>query len=331
MFIAQAARKLPFQVEIAIYDASEQACARTAGDSFYCGAFDDEQAIRSFAADVDIVTYEFENISPTVVGHLDNALQGSTALRTLQNRYLEKEFINSLPGIPCVPYALVTENFSFDMPFVAKTAELGYDGKGQYIITNYEDLAYVKKGMIAERFLPDITEYSIIIARNINGTHTHYPVFENVHVNQILDTTRYGSIPAELEKLMYDKAILIAESLNYYGVLAVEFFLSDHSLYVNEVAPRVHNSGHITLDSANVSQFDLHLYSLFGIDFPPIEVDRSWCMVNVLGQHYEAVKKRSIAGKFYDYGKKSTQENRKVGHINGKLQDLELLKEVRLS
>ena len=327
--LIHAAKKIDQSMQVAIYDASLDACAREESDSFTFGSFEDEKLLQHFAQSVDIVTYEFENISPDVVATLPNALQGSKALKVLQNRILEKEFINSLPGIKSIPYTVVEKNFMYPFPFIVKTTTLGYDGKGQHIIRGDEDLHHVHLHMIAETYLENLKEYSMIIARNKNGKLTHYPTFENVHVNQILDTTNFANIDKNLEEQMFHKAKEIAQALDYYGVLTVEFFYADNQLYVNEVAPRVHNSGHITLDAANVSQFDLHIYSLIGMEYPQIEVDRSWCMVNVLGQHYNAIKKSSIPGIFYDYRKNSTQYNRKVGHINGLLKNREQLKEVR--
>ena len=329
LMLARAAERLPFPVEISIYDRLPEACARTESHSFHCGDFDDVHAIQQFAKDLDVITYEFENISPSVVEILPNVPQGTRALRTLQNRLSEKKFINSLPGIPTVPYTEVTSDFSFDYPYIVKTAQFGYDGKGQHIVHGTQDLKYAEKGMIAEQYLPGITEYSLIIARNIHGEIAHFPIFENVHRNHILDTTWFASVSQELESQMIEKAQAIIRTLDYYGVLTVEFFLSGQNLYVNEVAPRVHNSGHITLNAANVSQFDLHIYSLLGMNFPKIIVDTTWCMVNVLGQHYESVTMNHFPGTFYDYGKNSTVKNRKVGHINGKLSDIERLKEVR--
>ncbi len=327
--LAQAAKNFHFPIEISIYDASADACARDVADSFTVGSFSDREAVQEFAKRMHLVTYEFENISPDVVSSLGNAIQGSKALQILQNRSLEKEFINSLPGLTCVPYAEVTRDFSFPYPYIVKTKTLGYDGKGQYLIRSDEDLSQVKEGMIAEKYLENLTEYSMIIARNINGEITHYPPLENVHINQILDTTQFAEIDGNLEREMFEKAKSIAQELNYYGVLAVEYFYSEGQLYVNEVAPRVHNSGHITLDGANVSQFSLHLQALLGMKFPEIVIDRSWCMVNVLGQHYENIRESELPGYFYDYGKGSTTHDRKVGHLNGPLCEIEKLKEAR--
>lgn len=327
--LAQAARKIDLPIEVSIYDASDYACARDEADSFHRGSFDDMKAIQRFAKDLDLVTYEFENIAVDVVASLPNAIQGAEALRILQNRLLEKEFVDSLPGIPCVPHAQVGPGFSMEFPYMVKTAQFGYDGKGQYLINDENDLVHVKPSMVAERYLSNLTEYSMVIARNVDGTTTHFPAFENVHVNQILDTTRFADITDDMEQQLFEKAKSIAQALDYIGVLTVEYFFAEGELYVNEVAPRVHNSGHITLDAANISQFDLHLYSLLGIPFPEITIDPDWCMVNVLGQHYTAVKSKPLPGIFYDYGKHSTTPNRKVGHLNGRLQDLDLLKKAR--
>ncbi len=328
--IAQAARKLPFPVEISIYDASSEACARTVADSFSTGAFDDREAVKKFAAELDVITYEFENIAPEVIESLPNAVQGAKALRILQNRASEKEFVNSLDGVSCVPYAEVQSlPFSFPFPYIVKTKTLGYDGKGQYLIRGEEDLEQVKRGMVAEKYLTELTEYSMIIARSASGKVTHYPPLENVHINQILDTSEFADVSSELEEQMFSKAVRIAEELGYCGVLTVEFFFSEGQLYVNEVAPRVHNSGHITLDGASVSQFYLHLCAILDLEFPPIEIDRSWCMVNVLGQHVENIRESELPGVFYDYGKNSSKHDRKVGHINGPAEQIERLKEAR--
>ncbi len=328
--IGEAAHALPFPVSVSVYDASPQACARIAADRFICGAFDDSSSVKQFADGLDIVTYEFENISPEVVKTLDNAVQGSEALRILQNRAEEKAFITSLGTIPCVPYALVSDsNFAFPFPYIVKTRTLGYDGKGQALIRSEGDLSLVKPGMVAETYLEDLTEYSLILARSVSGRVTHYPPIRNVHINQILDTSEFAQVDADTEQRMLETGIAIAEALQYCGVLTVEFFCSDGVLYVNEVAPRVHNSGHITLDGASVSQFTLHLHALFDLDFPPVTVDRSWCMVNILGQHYENIRNSELPGYFYDYGKNSTQHNRKVGHINGPIHLKETLREAR--
>ena len=330
--IAEAAHTLEFPVSVSVYDASVRACARITADRFTCGAFDDSSSVTQFADGLDIVTYEFENISPGVIRCLDNAIQGEKALRILQDRAYEKDFITSLGTIPCVPHAPVSDrNFCFPYPYIVKTRTLGYDGKGQALIRGENDLSQVKPGMIAEKYLEDITEYSLILARSASGRITHYPPIKNVHINQILDTSEFATVDAEAEQRMLETGIAIAEALQYCGVLTVEFFCSDGELYVNEVAPRVHNSGHITLDGASVSQFTLHLLALFDLPFPPVTVDRSWCMVNVLGQHYEHIRNREeeLPGHFYDYGKHSTQHNRKVGHINGPVRLIETLKEAR--
>jgi len=327
--LCEAARELPVPVEVAVYDASTEACAKEVAHTFHRGSFDDAEAISRFASQVDIVTYEFENIPYHVVEPLENAIQGSGALGILQNRMREKRFIDSLPGVKSVPHRIVDDDFSFEYPYVVKTVDSGYDGKGQYLIQDADDLVQVKKGMVAETYLPDITEYSVIMARNQKGVTTNYPVLENVHVNHILDTSCFATIDAGLAEMMFQKAKAIAEALDYIGVLTVEYFYSKGELFVNEVAPRVHNSGHITMDAANVSQFELHLMSLLGLGYPSIVVDTSWCMVNVLGQHYHSVTHTPVPGIFYDYGKHSVRHNRKVGHINGRLADIDMIKAVR--
>lgn len=329
--LIQAARQLSFPLEIHVYDAQKDACAIPLADNFTIGSFDDAQKIGEFLEKVDITTYEFENINPVVFeGYENKCLQGQEALRVFQNRLFEKEWINELDGLKTVPYKVVDENFSMPYPYIIKTISTGYDGKGQTVIHNEnEQELYVEEGMVAEQFLTEMVEFSLVAGRKKNGEYIAFPPFKNKHSNQILDHTEFADIDDRLTKQMVEKSKLIMDKLQYVGVLTVEYFFDGKTLYVNEVAPRVHNSGHITLDACNMNQFELHLRCLLNMQLPEIQTNYDYAMINVLGQHYENIKMyETLPGIFYDY-EKEPRNNRKVGHINCLKENLIQIKGVR--
>lgn len=332
LFIAESALKLNKEIEIHVYDTNEFAPAKDVANCFYYGSFTDRDKLTDFFSNVDIVTYEFENIDNSILPLLDevNCPQGSLALETMQNRTMEKEWINKLPGVQTVPYQSTNDEIEITYPYIIKTNTEGYDGKGQFLIRRDEDLEkYLKPNMVLEKYLENIEEYSVLIARSKNGDIKTYPLLNNIHINQILYTSKFSNLSEKLTNKMVDKAKQIVESLDYYGVLCVEYFVSEGEVYVNEVAPRVHNSGHITMDAANVSQFELHVRALLGMELPNIEIDESLAMINVLGHQMKAVEElKEIPGQFYDYGKKSYKRDRKVGHINISIDNLNYIKGV---
>ena len=210
------------------------------------------------------------------------------------------------------------------MPGILKTTTLGYDGKGQYPIKSGDDLNSLNidfsKGYILEKFVKLKKEISIIITRFSNNKYEIYEPIENTHEDQIL---KYSKIPAEINEKIFnqskDWAMLIAEELKYVGTLCVEFFIDrNDNLYVNEIAPRVHNSGHLTINAFNVSQFENHVRAVCGLEQIPLKKISNAKMMNLLGgqiTHYRNVQKFNDNEFFFDYLKKDIKEKRKMGHI----------------
>ena len=210
------------------------------------------------------------------------------------------------------------------LPGILKTTTLGYDGKGQYPIKSSEDLNSLNidfsKGYILEKLVKLKKEISIIITRFSNNKYEIYEPIENSHEDQIL---KYSKIPADINEKIFnqskDWAMLIAEELKYIGTLCVEFFIDrNDNLYVNEIAPRVHNSGHLTINAFNVSQFENHVRAVCGLEQIPIKKISNAKMMNLLGDqitHYRNIQKFNENEFFFDYLKKDIKEKRKMGHI----------------
>lgn len=308
-------------------------------DKHTVAEYEDEAAITAFAKSVDVVTYEFENIpratAEAAMAHapLHPSLE---ALETSQDRIIEKAFLSGL-GIPVAPYAVVTrdskKSSSCDAPAVPpkfpallKTARFGYDGKGQVRVESEDELAdaHMQIGLVPSVLEERITfarEISIIAVGCANGEVRSYDLAENVHENQILKTS---TVPANAPDNLTPKAHVMAEriirALNYVGTLAVEFFhCPDHPdgpLLVNEIAPRVHNSGHWTLDGCLCSQFENHIRAVAGWPLGSTQRHSDAVMTNLLGDEIaawaEIVAEPSVA--FHDYGKGDARPARKMGH-----------------
>ncbi len=313
-----------------IYDPNENACAKPLADKFFNYDFFNEKQIDEFILNNDVFTYEFENVEPLFLEkHKDKIPQGLEALKILQDRYLEKNFINNLDGVKTVKFSLANEKHNIQMPFIIKTRRNGYDGKGQFLIRSSEDLKeeMLKEDYIIEEFIEGITEYSIVIGRNSKGQTYFYSPIKNIHKNGILfESTFANNLDETLKDKMSDKAKNIVEALDYKGVLCVEFFVKGEDVYVNEIAPRVHNSGHLTFEASNVSQFKLHILCILDKIVPDIECRDNYYMINVLGQNLKNVEKMMEDNEFRNcdfhiYGKNSYVENRKVGHITFKDED----------
>ncbi len=308
-----------------IFDPNPFACGKSFGQNFFNKEFLDQQAIDDFFNCSHIVTYEFENVmSDFFLPYTEKIPQGIKALQLLQDRYTEKNFINSLKGVKTVNFQLANEDIKIPKPYIIKSRRNGYDGKGQQLINKDEevDSRFLNENYIIEEFLQGTSfrEYSIIMGRSTNGEFANYQPFANEHKNGILHISTIEKIQDNIKQLMIDKTKEIITSLNYYGVLCVEFFVIDNKVYVNEVAPRVHNSGHLTIEGANISQFKLHILCILGLPLPTIVTYSNYYMVNLLGQHIKPLKK-IINNKeykdvnFHMYGKNSTINNRKVGHL----------------
>jgi 5-(carboxyamino)imidazole ribonucleotide synthase len=248
--------------------------------------------------------------------------------RLIQHRLAEKDFVNKL-NIRTTRYVSIEKKSDIDaledfLPGILKTTTLGYDGKGQYPINSGNELNSLNidfsKGYILEKLVKLKKEISIIITRFSNNKYEIYEPIENLHEDQIL---KYSKIPAEINEKIFnqskDWAMLIAEELKYVGTLCVEFFIDrNDNLYVNEIAPRVHNSGHLTINAFNVSQFENHVRAVCGLEQIPLKKISNAKMMNLLGDQitqYRNIQKFKNNEFFFDYLKKEVKEKRKMGHI----------------
>jgi 5-(carboxyamino)imidazole ribonucleotide synthase len=300
-------------------------------------AYHDEVALARFAADVDVVTYEFENI-PARTAELLNAAKpvrpSPGVLALTQDRLVEKNFIAGL-GIEVAPYAQVDDPGALaravaqiGRPSILKTRRMGYDGKGQSLIREGSDIAVAFRSLggqkaILEGFVPFIAEVSVVAARGLDGDFVAWDIGRNVHEHHILAST---TVPAGIGDELCAKAIemtrKIAEALDYVGVLAVEMFLisgpDGRRLLVNEIAPRVHNSGHWTMDASVTSQFEQHLRAICGFPLGSAQAHGPVEMRNLIGHDIELW--RDILAEpgacLHLYGKTEPRPGRKMGHVN---------------
>jgi 5-(carboxyamino)imidazole ribonucleotide synthase len=298
-----------------------------------CADYSDTEALDRFAADVDVVTFEFENVpaeSATFLAARVPVLPDPKILATTQDRLAEKNFITGL-GISVAPFAAVAQPTELaaaieriGRPAVLKTRRYGYDGKGQATIRNESDphAAWREVGgqpCILEAFVPFAREVSVIAARGHDGAIECFDVTENEHRDHILKTSRVpAALPAEAAMQALRIAETIAHKFAYVGVLAVEMFvLRDGGLLVNEIAPRVHNSGHWTLDGASVSQFEQHIRAVAGWPLgKAIRYGRAE-MTNLIGHEVEDFRRfLTMPGTaVHLYGKAEIRPGRKMGHV----------------
>ncbi|MFB4160285.1 5-(carboxyamino)imidazole ribonucleotide synthase [Geomicrobium sp. JSM 1781026] len=301
------------------------------------GAYNDEEAVKQLAAVSDVVTFEFENVdanTATILQEAGKLPQGITLLKTTQHRLREKEALEEA-GLTVAPYKAITSAdelaAAIDVlgtPAVLKTCRGGYDGKGQYVIHSKEesDQAFqelYREGveLVVEGFVSFEKEISVIVTRNLKGELQTFPVAENIHEDNILKRTIVPArISVDAKKRAVQMAEAFAKSIELVGTLAVEmFYTTSGEIYVNELAPRPHNSGHYTMDSCNVSQFGQHVRAI--CDWPLVKpkLYHPVIMDNILGEHVEIAIK--MIPEFTDaflhlYGKSEARPGRKMGHLN---------------
>tara|TARA_B100000214_G_scaffold365016_1_gene332261 strand:- start:146 stop:1192 length:1047 start_codon:yes stop_codon:yes gene_type:complete len=327
--LSNAAKKL--NIKTTIYCDDIDAPAQNFCDEFIFGEYDNKKKILEFANKVDIITYEFENIpyeTLNEVNKIKSVLPRPSVNRIIQHRLAEKDFINKL-NIRTTRYVDIEKKSEINtledfLPGILKTTTMGYDGKGQYPIKKIDDLNMLNidfsKGYILEKLVKLKKEISVIITRFRNNEYEIYEPIENNHQDQILKDSK---IPAEINKKIFDQsknwAITIAEELKYIGTLCVEFFIDrNDNLYVNEIAPRVHNSGHLTINAYNVSQFENHIRAVCSLERIPLKKLHNAKMLNLIGNQIEPYRKKLKLNKnefFFDYLKKEIKDKRKMGHI----------------
>jgi 5-(carboxyamino)imidazole ribonucleotide synthase len=327
--LCQAAKKL--NIKTIIYSDDVESPAQNFCDEFISSEYSNKDKIYEFAKKVDVITYEFENIPYDTLNELNKLKPVSpkpSVNRLIQHRLAEKDFINKL-NIRTTRYVHVESKEDLlplgdFLPGILKTTTMGYDGKGQFPIKNLDQIDSLninfENEYILEKLVKLKKEISVIITRFSNNKYEIYEPIENTHEDQIL---RHSKIPAEIsEKLSEqskDWAIIIAEELKYIGTLCVEFFIDrNDNLYVNEIAPRVHNSGHLTINAYNVSQFENHVRAVCSLEQIPLKKNSNAEMINLIGDQivkYRDNPKVNDNQFLFDYLKKDIKEKRKMGHL----------------
>jgi len=321
---------------VAVLDPTPNCPCAQVSDIEITAAYNDIDAIKKLASISDVITYEFENIDYDALAYLEKNVylpQGSAVLKTTQHRFREKTAIKNM-GIP-VPECHLIESAeqlaeTVFYPSVLKTTTGGYDGKGQVVLKSEADLPAAmeiaaKQECILEAWMPFSKEVSVIVARGTTGETAVFPISENVHVNNIL---HLSIVPARISKEVEAKAVAsakkIAEELDAIGLLAIEMFVVGDEIYINELAPRPHNSGHYTMDACMTSQFEQHIRAVCGLPLGDVTLHTPVVMVNILGNHMDKEEMHNLApylplfeyGKIHLYGKAQAVDKRKMGHLN---------------
>jgi 5-(carboxyamino)imidazole ribonucleotide synthase len=322
----------PLGLRFELYDPAADACSGPLAP-LTVGAFDDRQALADFAAKVDVVTFDFENVPADSAQFLADRVPvypPPAALAVAQDRLSEKTLFQQL-GIPLPAFAdirsrdeLAAKAAEFGLPCILKTRRLGYDGKGQFRLRSEADIdaawdalgAQVERtGLILEGFVAFQREVSVVAVRGRDGSFEAWPVTGNWHVDGVLSASVAPAVLSDAEQqAAIGYARRVAEHLQYVGVFALELFCRDGELLANEMAPRVHNSGHWTIEGSETSQFENHLRAVLGLPLGSTRMLGHACMLNWLGRMPDPLPVLAQAsGHWHDYGKES-REGRKVGH-----------------
>jgi 5-(carboxyamino)imidazole ribonucleotide synthase len=326
--LAIAANKL--EIKTVIFCDDIDAPAQNFSNDFVHGEYNDQNKINEFLSKVDVVTYEFENIPYETLNEINKikpVLPKPSVNRIIQHRLAEKDFINNL-NIRTTRYVSIEKKSDIEsveelLPGILKTTTLGYDGKGQHPVSSLKNLDSINvdysKGYILEKLVKLKKEISIIITRFDIQKYEIYEPIENVHEDQILNNSK---IPAEISNKILEQsklwATLISEELKYVGTLCVEFFIDrNENLYVNEIAPRVHNSGHLTINAYNVSQFENHVRAVCKLEQIPLKKISNAMMTNIIGDQITNYRNKEHSENefFFDYLKKEIKQKRKMGHL----------------
>jgi 5-(carboxyamino)imidazole ribonucleotide synthase len=327
--LSVAAKKL--NIKTTVYCDDVNAPAQNFCNEFLFGEYNNKSKILEFAGKVDFITYEFENIPYETLHEMSKlkpVLPKPSVNRLIQHRLAEKDFINKL-NIRTTRYASIEKKKDIEpledfLPAILKTTTMGYDGKGQFVINKIDELDSLNidfsKDYILEKKVKLKKEISVIITRFANNSYEIYDPIENTHENQIL---KHSKIPADISdeilKQSKDWSVRLSEELKYIGTLCVEFFIDrNENLYVNEIAPRVHNSGHLTINAYNISQFENHIRAVCSLEKIPLKKLSNAKMINLIGNEITHYRKNSNFKNnefFFDYLKKEIKEKRKMGHI----------------
>jgi 5-(carboxyamino)imidazole ribonucleotide synthase len=329
--LSVAASRLGYKAHI--FEPGAEPPAAQVAHALTTAPYEDETALRAFASAVDVISYEFENIPTTALDLLETLRPirpGREALRVSQDRLNEKDFLTGL-GLDTAPYADITDAAALDAalarigtPAILKTRRFGYDGKGQARIMSPDDAPAALAEMngapaILEGFVNFSHEVSVIAARGLDGSVACYDPGENVHRSGILHTT---TVPARLTTAQRTDAVLLAarilNALDYVGVMGVELFVTAAGLIVNEIAPRVHNSGHWTQNGCAVDQFEQHIRAMAGLPLGDGKRHSDVEMLNLIGDDVADLSAHLAAPHtaLHLYGKAEAKPGRKMGHVN---------------
>ncbi|MCP1641058.1 5-(carboxyamino)imidazole ribonucleotide synthase [Pseudomonas citronellolis] len=328
----------PLGMDFAFLDPAPDACAQALGEHIRAD-YSDQDHLRQLADEVDLVTFEFESVPAETVAFLSQFVPvypSAEALRIARDRWFEKSMFKDL-GIPTPAFADIQSQADLDaaaasigLPAVLKTRTLGYDGKGQKVLRKPEDVtgAFAELGSvpcILEGFVPFTGEVSLVAVRARDGETRFYPLVHNTHENGILRLS-VASSEHPLQKLAEEYVGRVLDKLDYVGVLAFEFFEVDGGLKANEIAPRVHNSGHWTIEGSECSQFENHLRAVAGLPLGSTAKVGESAMLNFIGEVPPVEKVLSIADCHLHHYGKAFKAGRKVGHATLRSKDLATLK-----
>jgi len=319
---------IPMGITLNCIAQSMQECAEPVAE-LYVISHDDEKALQAFADSVDVITYENENINIGIMEFLSQfkpIYPPIAALSATQDRLYEKHLFKEM-GITAPQYVEVNSEqelrngvTQLGFPCVLKTRRFGYDGKGQCVIRDNSDIDEAwrllgKSSLILEQFIKFDYEVSMIAARNGRGDFAYYPLTHNLHRNGILRESNVLFDHPELQKQAEHYAKIILDHFNYVGVMAIEFFVKDHHLIANEIAPRVHNSGHWTIEGAVCSQFENHIRAICNYTLGSTATHQPCRMINIIGEQprISELLKFSLAHPHF-YGKQP-RHGRKLGHV----------------
>lgn len=334
---------------VIVFDNHRDTPAARVADDCIVAEFDDRHALQQFAEQCDLVTLEWENIPAEAVQGIEEiapVFPSSRVLAIAQDRQTEKSTL-SAAGLPVTPFRCInTRNDALQagdelgFPFVLKTSRCGYDGKGQIRVDQKEAIepAYLSLGsvpMVAEQWIQYRRELSVIVARNCWNETAVYPLMENHHANHILDLTLFpAEVDAATQQQARSIALGVAEQLQLVGLICVELFeTTNGQLLINEIAPRPHNSGHVTIEAARTSQFEQHVRAICGLPLGDPAARCCGAMVNLLGQHWgngspDVVSTlRQVDTHLHLYGKDEVRHGRKMGHITSLADSLQQARE----
>ena len=325
--LCQAASRL--KIKTFILSDDKNAPAKNFCNEFMHCNYENLEEIKSFFEQVDIITFEFENIPFKTLENISKTkkvLPSPKIIKIVQNRQNEKKFINEL-DIATTSWAFIKSKEDIEknihlLPGILKTCTLGYDGKGQYVLNTLNDIKdewNFSSNYILEKLVDLKQEISVLVTRFFSGECVTFEPIENVHENQILKNSK---IPANIDKKIYDQsqssAKIIAQKLDFIGTMCVEYFIDKkNNLMVNEIAPRVHNSGHLTINAFSISQFENHVRAICNLDQIKNKKISNAEMINILGADIESYRKKSFKKNefFFDYLKKDIKDKRKMGHL----------------